>query len=420
MGALELASGGVSWARVGASRVASRIGKALFVVAVASGQVLPVFDAYTRASNVAAGVMIGAWVAMLGAFVASFTLYFARSSNRARVTVDDGSLVVAYARRSRAVARTEIASVYAVDRPVAGGLVPTVEIALARGDLLTVRVDSAEQARALVLALGFGAGGRRVTIALDAPARRFYHLLLAVGAYQLGSLLALPFVLLGTMLAKDPAVELLTRGGSAVVGPAVLVVYTLLRRLLRPPTLTIGDDGVAYSAGLKRTFVPRAALASVEQPHPSAPLVLHTAGGAPVVVNASVLDPARRVAAGRVVYERLVAAPRGAEAPAAFERAGRSVTAWRMHLRGLFEAGGYREAGTSVDDAAAVLRSASATPEQRVGAALALRVAGEPCERIRVAAEGAADERVRVALAAVADAGEDDDAPLEKALKRLA
>jgi hypothetical protein len=206
-------------------------------------------------------------------------------------------------------------------------------------------------------------------------------------------------------------------GGGTVVGPAALLAYHFLKKLLRPPTLVIGDDGIAYSAGITKRFVPRSAVTSVEQPHTSAPLVVHTIAGGPIVVNASVLDPPRRTAAAQLAYERLVATPRGAEPPAAFGREGRSVSAWRAHLRGLFDAGGYRTAGTSVDDAAAVLKNAAATPEQRIGAALALRVAGEPPEKIRVAAESAADERVRVALEAVAES--DDDVKIEKALRRL-
>jgi len=68
-----------------------------------------------------------------------------------------------------------------------------------------------------------------------------------------------------------------------------------------------------------------------------------------------------------------------------------------------------------------VLHSAQATPEQRVGAALALRVAGQPKERIRIAVDAAADERVREALEAVVEArdGELDDPVVEKALRRL-
>jgi hypothetical protein len=53
-----------------------------------------------------------------------------------------------------------------------------------------------------------------------------------------------------------------------------------------------------------------------------------------------------------------------------------------------------------------------------VGAALALRVAGVPGARIRVAASSAADEGLRVALETVA-ATDDDDA-IERVLRRLA
>ena len=68
-------------------------------------------------------------------------------------------------------------------------------------------------------------------------------------------------------------------------------------------------------------------------------------------------------------------------------------------------------------EAEAGLRSAQATPDQRVGAALVARVGGIPPERIRVAAEASADERVRVALEAVAE--DKDDAVIEKAMKRM-
>ena len=81
------------------------------------------------------------------------------------------------------------------------------------------------------------------------------------------------------------------------------------------------------------------------------------------------------------------------------------------------ERSGYRSAATTVDVAAAVLRSPRATPEERVGAAVALRVAGEPPEKIRVAAEAVADDRLRVALEAVAEDAE--DARVEKAMHAL-
>ena len=413
---LEIASGGVSWARVRVARVLSTLGKACFAIGLSSIYVLSAIAGHERVEGAVLASMGAAWVAMLACIVASYIVWFARSSAPAKVLLDDESLVVASARRSRTVLRSRIASAYAVSRPVGGGWAPSVEIVLSHGDVITARVATPEDARALVSALGFGQGGRRVTIALDAPARRLYDVLLGVGAYQLGSIAMVPFVALARVLAGTTMHGEIGALAGALVGPAALGVYTLLKRLVRPPTMTIGDDGIAYSAGLTKRFVARGAVTSIEQVHPSAPLVVHTAAAPPLVVNASVLDHGKRAAAAQVAYERLVASPRGPDAPAAFQRVGGSVAEWRAHLRGLFDAGGYRTAGTSVDDAAAVLRTPTASPEQRIGAALALRVAGEPPERIRVAAEAAADDRVRDALEAVASG---DDTAAEKAVRRL-
>ena len=76
----------------------------------------------------------------------------------------------------------------------------------------------------------------------------------------------------------------------------------------------------------------------------------------------------------------------------------------------------YRASGSSVEDVANVLTSPTATPEERVGAALALRVAGEPPVRIRIAAESVASDSLRDALAAAADG---DDAKVDALLLRM-
>ena len=85
-------------------------------------------------------------------------------------------------------------------------------------------------------------------------------------------------------------------------------------------------------------------------------------------------------------------------------------------LAAMFE-GGYRASPKTAEEAASILRSSAAAPDERVGAAMALRVAGET-DRVRAAAAATAEVRVRVALEAVADA--EDDAAIEKALRRMA
>jgi hypothetical protein len=139
------------------------------------------------------------------------------------------------------------------------------------------------------------------------------------------------------------------------------------------------------------------------------------------------LDLQRSTAAGRVLRERLARLTPGAGAtnPAAetspapraahYARGQRTVAGWRAALAAMRDAS-YRGPTASVEDMTAVLTSPLATPEERVGAALALRIAGEPPARIRVAAEAVASEHLREALAAAA---ESDDATLDVALRRL-
>jgi hypothetical protein len=129
-------------------------------------------------------------------------------------------------------------------------------------------------------------------------------------------------------------------------------------------------------------------------------------------------DPAHLATLLGIIHERVAAAARVASKAAAFDRRGRDVAAWRDHVKRVLADGGYRDAPPfTVDDAAFVMRSPLATPEQRVGAALALRVAGEPKERVRVASDAIADDRLRVAVDAIAD---DDDDRVEKALRAMA
>ncbi len=78
---------------------------------------------------------------------------------------------------------------------------------------------------------------------------------------------------------------------------------------------------------------------------------------------------------------------------------------------------GYREAsGVTVEDADAVLRNPSAPVDARIGAALALKAAGQRV-RIADAAAPVSDEALREALEAVA-AGHDEPEKLAKLLRR--
>ena len=193
----------------------------------------------------------------------------------------------------------------------------------------------------------------------------------------------------------------------------------------------VGDDGVLLEKGFAKRFVTQPDILAIEQLHQTAPLVIRTRSGGDISLAGAAVDPQRCTAVGRALRERFPRTLGGratgssaaeveprrsaADRAAYFSRGARSVADWRAALSGMIAAS-YRAPSASVEDMTSVLTSAGATPEERVGAALALRVAGEPPARIRVAAESVASEPLREALAAAADG---DDATLDVVLRRM-
>ena len=401
-----LESHGVTWARV---RLAHRLGRA----AVASAAAVLVANALNRAVF-EAGALPGAVVSLvtMALLVASFIVWFQRAAWPGAVTFDAAGLDVRRGGTTRRIERSRIASAYAVTRYARRTFVPTVEMELEGGDLVSFEVSSDETARAIVDDLGFGRGKKRIRIALGSPARRLYHVLVGLVAYYVASIAAAPVMLLAG------GAEWLVMLGGLVNALALVGAYAFLRGLVRAPEVTIGDDGVLYRAGRKRRFLPGAAITAVEQPSVALPLLVHASGAVPLAIHGSALDVERRSAVARLAYERFVGPSAPADQDGAqFARGGRTVAAWREHLRARGRDVGYREAASPTDVAAAVLCNPRSTSEERVGAALALRVAGEPEARIRVAAGAVADDRLRVALETIAEV--DDDVAIERALRKL-
>lgn len=400
---MRLASPGVSRARVRLSNLFSWTGKALFCLAFLGMYLTP-------KNPVVTAISAGAWAFMIGAFVASFVVWFLRSPKPGEVAVENGALFV----RGGSIPLASVTNALFVPRLVRGFRVPTVEIDLAKGDRVAIQTSTEEEARALVDVLGFGPHGRAVTIDTASPARRMLHILLGIGAYYIGSFAAMIplFIVLALgHFGEPPAFT------GLLLGPAAILAHTWLKTLARAPSLTVGEDGVVLRTGRKRRVIPRADLVGVEQYVPGAPALLKLRNGGSHALAGSSIDIERRAAAARLVWERFFAEPPAPIRAAELGRNGRSVADWRAHVRSLFESG-YRTAGTTIDDASAILHSPNATPDERVGAALALRVAGEPPERVRVAASAMVDDRVRVALEELADAG--DDAAVDRALARIA
>lgn len=384
-----IANGGVSITRVAAPRAASHTFFAVYLLGALAGAFGLLFGV-TWLVPLSYFASTCAWPVLFGSYVASLTPVWSPGS----VEVRDKEIVVTLARgKARRVPRSEIVGALVVPR----GAMHAAEIETRRGDRYAVTFTDPADARRLVAGLGYGPGGARVRTRLAKPTRRLLHPLLGVVAWTVGFL----FVVLASVAAREHGggeLEALLYLG---VRPLVdVAVYLVLRRLARGPEVVVGEDAVVVERGLGRKVHPRA-----------------TADAAALPLAGLAVDAERAEAVRRLAAERYVASAATDEALAAFARAGRTLAEWRDDLRAKMEQGGYRSAATSVDTAAAVLRSPRATPEQRVGAAVALRVAGEPPARIRVAADASASDPLRDALEAVAE--DEGDARLERALRRI-
>ena len=401
---VTFASGGVSWTRVRAPRLLSRLARGLYA-ASAVGAFATVVGGWSELAALGIFGSVIAWPLMILSYILSLT----QTTFAGGLAVSRTELVVHGAGSTRKfIPLSRIAGAVVVHREVFGAFVPTVEVELASGDRLTARLPDPRAAAAVVRALGFGPGGRRVHVSLAKPTRRLFHPLMGCIAYFVGVFLTIPRM---PSHAMDSLYGLYPLLG--------LLLYAGLKRLLRAPKVTIGEDGILLERRVGSTFVPRADISFVGAS--GSTLVVERRSGKRDELRGFALDPARLLAVAQVVEERSKAAPTTADRFTHYESGGRLLAEWRAHLAQAMNQASYRHNAATVDEAAAVLHSAEATPEQRVGAALALRVAGQPKERIRVAVDAAADERVRAALEAVADArdGDVDDPVIEKELKRL-
>lgn len=275
---------------------------------------------------------------------------------------------------------------------VAEGGQARLELALEDGGRVDLRVADVATAQALLDAAGLGRGR-----------------LLRVHTGQGRALLAYACATAFSVLFAGAVAARMGHGAASVFTGTLYLVGTLaafvLATVLAPaPTVTVGADGVTIATRRGRRFVARRDVARVDEGADAVRLVL---------VDGSVETLA--LAEGDALRGRLVEALRreGGSTAAAplLERAGRSLDAWRAALAELVDGRGYR--GVSIEDVGAVLVSPTATPEQRVGAALALAATTDrgQRERVRVAAESIVDDRLRVVLEKVAgdDALEDAD-----------
>ena len=406
-GGSVVASGGLSWTRVRTPRVLSQVAKGLYAIG-ALGVVIGTYGP--------AGVGLLSLVTLLTAgmlFITSYIVSLTQTSFPGSLEIHSDHIGIQSSGGRIAIANDKIRSAMVVERRVFDSSISSVEIELTNGDILVARLADPAAARAVVDALGFGIGGARVHAELAKPTRRLLHPLAGMAAFFLSFWFLVAAAEWLRMLGGQEQVLMALN----LSYPALsLALYALFRRLLRSRAITVGDDGVLIRGRLRSRFIPRRDIALVGGAA-GTPLFIETRTGERIRASGILLDQARRDSITRVIDERAGPTAAGADRFEHYERGGRPLEEWRAHLARAMNDVTYRVNASTVDEAAAVLRSAQATPEQRIGAALALRAAGQPKKRIRVAVDAAVDDRMREALEAVAES--DDDGAIDKAVRRL-
>jgi hypothetical protein len=199
--------------------------------------------------------------------------------------------------------------------------------------------------------------------------------------------------------------------------------YEVAKRVLAPPKMSVGLDGVTIVRhDWRHTFVPLENIRAARQTNVGSPVLLDLESDGVIEIGGSVVDTQKRDAFAQHVRDLLhLREASRAQSSEALARQGRTIRAWRDHLRGVVEGGGYRVAASgSTKELLEELVIAPGTPkEKRIGAALALRVAGDSqaIPLIRVAADACADNEARKALEAIAEE-EVDEATLERVLAK--
>ncbi len=352
------------------------------------------------------GLLFSPIFAVLGPLVTSVSL---PRPHAATLQVNDAGILIVRAGDDTWIAREQIeAGLVLPGKPR-----PAVALHLRSGDVLTVEVEDGPTAHRLLDRLGIDAERRRVSISFGSVNRQL--LACCVGAPIIFTLGLIP---LGMVTSSEGNAEL----WSAVAYLGGCVLATLLVSLLaRPREVVVGSDGVRIRAQLfGDRWIPHAIIEEVMGRDTS---LLLRVRGPKRREDITIARGKREVVQALENRIRLAMAlgSNGGGGPSVGELLdpqGRPLAEWREALGKLFApAPDYRRAPVALEDLLAVVEDPDLPPGRRIGAAMALRVAGHPeaRSRIRVAAEACADDDVRHALAEAAE-GEIDDRTLRRAL----
>lgn len=379
----------VTWRRLRSATELSRAAKVLWFVwaLIAFAGFQPAFLALTS---------LGAAVGVLAMAVSFVRSAGARSEGTVRI--GGGCVGVWHHGGSVTLDRAHAASAVAYAR--------VVELAATNGDVWQLVLPDEAAAHAVVHELGFGRMDTPVVFDMSDGSRANnvgYGVLSLVAATVVTAML---LALLGHAFAH-------------VLGVPVWLIltsifYATAKKRSRDPAVAVGPDGVHIDQA-EGELIPFDQIRAIDQRSFFAPLMLLLTSGRVVTIDGGVA--AKRNALASRLHAMLAASH---ETPnLGLARDGLGVRAWRDRLRGALGAAGYRVAAHGAVDATLAERMVAprVSAEERVGAALALRIADPAAgaARVRIAAQACLDPSVRAALEAAA-ADEIDDEAIERAL----
>jgi len=281
------------------------------------------------------------------------------------------------------------------------------EFRLHNGDVVSAKTSPAE-ATAVLDAAGVDASRRVLRMPLGGAAT---DILLA-------TLLAVPAVCPASLVASGLSAVL--HLPSPALGFVVIVLWVVFVlgavRLMAPPAVAVGQDGVAVGEGSRAWFVPFSTVSEARYHRGAIELWLRD-GRLRRISTLGTREDRRRA-----LYDRIVAGLDASRAPrdlstrlTALDRNGRSVEDWHAALRALAGArDNYRQWALTPDEIVEALNDAGSSPERRIGAALVLAAldATQGGARVRMVADTVAQAPVRIALERAAE-GNVDEALLE-------
>jgi hypothetical protein len=356
-------------------------------------------------------IMVGTFfaplVAIAGAILSaiSFPLSF-----RGELQADDSGLVIQRGQRETRLGKERIDG--GILLPGGPGKRPKIALYLKGGDVIHAEVDDGITAYRLLDRLGIDPAKRRVAMAVASPVRQ-----LVAGCLSLPLSIVVFTIPLGYLVSRNPAADW------PVVAYAFCVLFTMLgaMRIARPTEVIIGNDGLRIRTPLRDEWIPYGFIRSVEEIG-NALYIEEIRPGTNARRNRIATGPAdvMLALASRIRIAMALGSNGDGDTSASWklDPKGKSLADWKTDLRLLITSRGYRKAGVSPEVLLSVVDDPDLPPGQRLGAAVALCFAQHPeaQERIRIAADGCADEAMKRAFEE-ASTGEISERVLRRAVE---